>query len=243
MKYTFLALSLALVAPVPARALSDPPIRLRLSDHTLMIGQGEKIKVRTAADGYLLVLRTDTQGHVRVVYPVNPTDDDAIKAGRDVEIRGRGDRDAFSAFEGPGTGTVLAAFADHPFNFSNFETNGHWAHAGQVADSAATDPESAMLRVVDAMSTTPYTYDLTGYTVQDHADHPVYGGWYDHWWDTPYGPWFGSWYSPWYGGVGLWPGYPYPYPYAYGPGIVVRPEGRAATGDDGRPRTRRDDER
>ena len=231
MKYTFLALSLALLVPVPARALSDPPIRLRLSDHTLMSGQGEKIHVRTAENGYLLVLRTDTQGNVRMVFPVNPSDDDAVQAGRDVEIRGRGDRDAFSAFEEPGTGTVLAAFADHPFNFSNFETNGHWTRAGLVADSSLSDPESAMLHVVDGMSTTPYTYDLAGYAVQDHTYRPVYGGWYDHWWDSSYGPW----YSPWYGGAyGIWPGYPYPYPYVYGPGVGVRPERQATPDDAGR---------
>jgi hypothetical protein len=225
MKYPILALSLALLAPVPARASSPPPIRLKLSDPTLMIGQGEKLTVRTADDGYLLVLRTDTQGHVRVVFPVNPTDDDGILAGRSVELRGRGDRDAFSAFEEPGTGMVLAAVSDHPFNFVRFETNGHWTRAGLVADSSAADPASAMLGVVDAMSTGPYKYDVAGYTVQDHTYRPVYDGWYDHWWDSWYGPWNTGWYSPWYGtGPLLVPGYPYPYPYAYTPGTVRRQE-------------------
>jgi hypothetical protein len=215
MKYAMLALSVALLTPVPALASHEPPIRLKLSDHTLTRGQGERIHVRTAADGYLVVLRTDTQGNVEVLFPLNPTDDGAIRAGQDFEVRGRGDRDAFAALAKPGSGAVLAAWADHPFTFTEFETHGHWTRAGLVADSAGTDPEAVMLGIVDRMSAGPYQYDVATYTVARHAYRPFYGGWYDPWYGGPWGAW-APW--PWY--------YPY-YPYTYGPdidrGIVPRP--------------------
>jgi hypothetical protein len=216
MKYSMLALSIALVMPVRAPARTDPPIRLRLSDNTLTSGQREKIRVRTATDGYLVVLRTDTQGNVRVLFPLNPTDDGSIQGGRDFEVRGRGDRDAFAASGQPGSGTVLAAWAPQPFTFTDFESNGHWVRAGLVADSAAADPEAVMLGVVDRMSAGPYKYDMDAYTVTHREYREAYGGWYR--------PWYGSWYDPWYGGAfAPWSWYPYSYGPGVGLGIVVRP--------------------
>jgi hypothetical protein len=209
MKYAMLALSLGLLMPVRAVAQNTPPIRLKLSDNTLTTGQREKIHVRAAADGYLVVLRTDTQGKVQVLFPVNPTDDAAIRGGQDFEVRGRGNRDAFAAFEEPGFGTVLAAWSDQPFTFTDFETHGHWVRAGVVADSAAGDAEAVMLGIVDQMSAGPYRYDVAGYSVARREYRRYDAGWYDPW----FGPWYGGAWAPW-----GW------YPYAYGPrvGIVVR---------------------
>lgn len=225
MRYAMLALSFALLTPVRAPAQSEPPIRLKLSDRTLTSGQRERIRVRTAADGYLVVLRTDTQGNVRVLFPVNPTDNGAIPGGKDFEVRGRGNRDAFAAFEQPGSGTVLAAWADHPFTFTDFATRGHWTRAGLVADSAGTDAEAAMLGIVDRMSTGPYRYDVAEYTVHHRDYREFYGGWYNPW----YGPGWGGAFTPW-----SWN------PYLYGPRLGVRMALRPGFGlrrfdvDDGR---------
>jgi hypothetical protein len=216
MKYTMLALSLGLLMPVAARAQSEPPIRLKLSDNTLATGQREKIKVRVANDGYLVVLRTDTQGRVHVLFPVDPTDDAAIKAGKDFEVRGRGGREGFAAFEEQGFGAVLAAWSDQPFTFADFEAHGHWIRAGVVADSAADDAEAVMLGVVDQMSAGPYEYDLATYSVRQRQYRRSYAGWWDPWYD----PWYGPWY-PYAGGFGLWPWYPYGYG-RVGVGVIVR---------------------
>lgn len=217
MRYSALALSVLLLVPAHAAA-QDAPVRLKLSDRTLARAQSEKIHVKTAADGYLVVLRTDTQGKIRMLFPVNPTGDNTIRGGKEVEIRGRGDRDAFAAFEDPGTGTVLAAWSDHPFNFESFSTNGHWTRAGLVADSAGADAESAMLGIVDQMSTGHYDYDVMAYSVGNREYRRNYAGWYDPW----YGPWFDPWY---YGPFGGWSWYPYA-ARRIGFGVMVRPRVR-----------------
>jgi hypothetical protein len=220
MRYTTLALAILLLTPATALASGDPPVRIKLSDRTLELGQREKIRVRAAADGYLVVLQTDTKGNIRVLFPLNPVDDAAIRGGKDFEVRGRGDRDAFTAFD-PGSGTILAAWAPEPFHFADFATNGHWNRAGVVADSATTDPESAMLAVVDRMADGHYDYDVAGYAVGSRAYTRLDTGWYGPWYDPWYGPlyydpWYTSAFSPW--------GWGYPY---YGPGlgvgVVVRP--------------------
>jgi hypothetical protein len=227
MRYMMLALPLALLAPLAAPAQTAPPIRLKLSDRTLAVGQRARIRVQAAADGYLVVLRTDPKGNVQVLYPVNPTDPGAITGGKEVEIKGRGGREAFAALGETGSGAVLAAWADHPFTFTEFDVNGHWTRAGVVADSAGGDAEAAMLGIVDRMSDGPYKYDVVEYTVRERTYRPMYTGWYDPW----FGPWYGGAYAPWgwypfgYGAYGY---APYVYaPYVYGPrgGIVVRPRG------------------
>src|SRR5262245_40508456 len=65
-----LALSLLTVtAPLPQRH-DDPPIRIKLNEETYARGDRAKVKVRAADTGYLLVLRGDADGRVRVLFPI-----------------------------------------------------------------------------------------------------------------------------------------------------------------------------
>ena len=86
------------VTPVPASATvssPEPAIRVTLNHATYTRGDRAKVNVRVRDDGYVVVLHTDASGHVRVLFPVDPGDDNFLKAGQDYEIRGRGDREAF----------------------------------------------------------------------------------------------------------------------------------------------------
>jgi hypothetical protein len=115
----FLALTLSLLGPFPvshqlvtaptASSALSAPIQLRLSDDEYMIGERAKVRVKTDRDGYLVVLRMDGQGRVRVLFPVDPDDSMTIRGGKEYEVRGRGDREAFVVDEPRGTGAVLAA--------------------------------------------------------------------------------------------------------------------------------------
>ena len=82
--------------------------------------RGRRVKVRTAEDGYVVVLRSDAQGRVRVLFPLDPSDDDFVRGGRTLEVRGRGDREAFYIDDGEGSGVVLAARSAAPFKFEEF---------------------------------------------------------------------------------------------------------------------------
>ena len=70
-----------------ALAASDPPVRVRLSDDVYLSGDHARVNVKTAKDGYLLVLRVDTEGHVRVLFPVDPGTDSKVKGGKTIEVR------------------------------------------------------------------------------------------------------------------------------------------------------------
>lgn len=189
-----LALTLHATPVPPARKPDEPAIRVKLSEETYTHGDRAKVKVRAAEDGYLLVLRVDGDGRVRVLYPLSPEDDGRIRGGKDFEVRSRGDREAFLVNENSGTGAVLAAWSAEPFTFDEFTRNGHWDYRALADEKINGDLEAGLLDVVDKMSAGEYDYDVAQYSV----DQPRYIRHYT-----------GFWYDPWWGGYTCWGCGPY----------------------------------
>ncbi|HWA15474.1 MAG TPA: DUF4384 domain-containing protein [Gemmatimonadales bacterium] len=197
-----------MTAPLPQRH-DDPPIRLKLNEETYDRGDRAKVKVRAANDGYLLVLRGDADGRIRVLFPIAPDDDARIKGGKEFEVRSRGDREAFTVNESAGAGTVLAVWSESPLNFQDFTRNGRWDYRALSADSSSGADEAGLLDLVDRMTDGKYTYDVAEYSVEDspparpHYRVGFYSGYYDPWWGY-YGPrwrvgigWGGGWHRRW----------------------------------------------
>jgi hypothetical protein len=210
------ALALGVVSPVP-RPLpgDDPPIRVKLSDEHFERGDRARVRVRAAEDGYLLVLRADADGRVRVLYPLDPEDDGRIRGGREFEVRSRGDREAFAVDDREGSGSVLAAWSDQPFRFDDFTRNGHWDYRALTPERLEDDAEAGLLDLVDRMSDDRrYDYDVAFYHVGARP-YPRYRAGHDPWfwgcWGC--GPWF---YGPRWGwgwglGVTIGPGHGHPW--------------------------------
>ena len=188
-----LALSLALpvAAHLPPDA-KDPAIRVRLSDDFFFRGEQVKVRFKADHDGYLVVFRMDGEGRIRPLFPLNPEDSSFVRGGREFEVRGRGDRDAFTADESEGTGYILAALSDVPFDLSGFTRGSHWDLRALADRAPADDPELSLLDLVDSLSTGKYDYDVARYTVGGTREAHVYRT----------RPWFGPprYYDPWYHG-------------------------------------------
>jgi hypothetical protein len=204
----FVTLALSLVAATaapPVPRTDDPPIRLKLSEENYSRGDRAKVKVRAADDGYLLVLRVDGDGRVRVLYPQRPDDEGQITGGKDFEVRSRGDREAFVVDENSGSGTVLAAWSDHPFRYDEFSRNGHWDYRALSDEKITGDRESGLLDLVDKMTDGKYQYDVAQYTVDEPGYSSHYSaGYYSPYWDGYYGTCWGCYYGPrWRIGVGF----------------------------------------
>ena len=183
----------------------DPPIRVKISDDAFPRGAAARVQVRAAADGYLLVLRADTQGRIRVLFPIDPTDAAAIPGGHEFEIRGRGDRVAFTVDDSEGSGRILAAWSAKPFQFDTFTRSGHWDYSALAAQASRGDVEATLVSVVDRMtgvadsSRPAFDYDIVTYTVSTQAGYRHPGGWV--WSYGPFGPgWYAAPSSPWYYG-------------------------------------------
>ena len=177
-----LALSLFLPAAVPTRsvtATADPPIQVKLSDDYFARGDHARVRVKAAENGYLIVLRQDANGRVRVLYPLDPDDDAKIRGGKQFEVRSRGD--AFTVDDREGSGVVLAAWSEEPFHFDEFSRNGHWDYRALAADSTGADSEAALLDLVERMTDAHYKYDVVNYTVEDGVPNRYYAGWHSPW--------------------------------------------------------------
>ena len=208
---SLLTLSLLLPAVGPALPPSvshdDPPIRVSLSDDHVRRGDRVNVKVRVAQDGYLLVLRLDADGRVRVVFPVDPGDNMAIKAGHDMEIRGRGGRESFLVDEHEGEGTVLAARSDKPFVIDQFVKHGRWDYSQLVvARDSTMAGDALLLDLMDKMAGPDqhYSYDVAGYGVgtspRSYARDGYRGdyvGWHAPYYYSGCFDWYcDPWYSP-----------------------------------------------
>ncbi|MEP7064630.1 MAG: DUF4384 domain-containing protein [Gemmatimonadota bacterium] len=227
-------------APTPAVTGAEPAIRVKLNHQSYNRGDRARVTVRLRDDGYVLVLHQDADGHVRVLFPVDPGDDNFLKAGEEYEIRGRGDRNAFQVTTA-GSGTVYAAVSMDPYRLDDFVRNNHWEY-GRLGDDSGSnrDAEASMTNLVEQMANgNHFDYDVTTYTAETryassggHA-YIVSGSSY-------YGCMYGSW-DPWcdgyypspsyfslsigfggFGGYYGYRGYGYPYysgyPYGYGYG-------------------------
>jgi len=192
---------------------SDLPVQVWLSKRDVRLGDRVRAYTRVATDGYLLVLHAEPDGRVRVLFPVDPIEDNFIRGGSEFEIRGRGDREAFSIYASSGVGTVYAAFSRDPFRFDEFVRNGHWDYGLPDTWVVFDDAEADLTDIAATMASGAYfDYDMTQYGVGEvvaqtssHALH-YYGGTY-----VNVGAYYPSYYhDPWYG---------YGYPYGWGFGV------------------------
>jgi hypothetical protein len=177
----------------------DPPVHVWFNDDgQYAYGDRAKVYAKSAQDGYLIVLRSDGAGHVRVLFPLDPQGEQRITAGKKYELKGRGGREAFVADDSSGRGSVLAAVSEAPFRLDELTQNGHWDLQALSTPRVRDDPEAGLLELVDGMkaSNQRFEYDIATYVVSQHyaRDRDLYAypyagyGWwgYDPWWG--YGP-------------------------------------------------------
>jgi len=215
-------------APAPAVAPpDDPPIRLWINnDRRFLPGDRAKVEVRTRDDGYLLVFHVDPEGHLRVLFPLDPDRDNFVRGGKKYEIRGRGGRESFEIDNPTGKGTVYAAVSRDAFRFDGFVEGDHWDYRALAPSRLPNDPEQDLNELVRRVAQGDFDYDLLNYYVSDRVAYrsdysPYYGSsYYDGCYRFSCSSYYGS---PFNVSIGLFFGRPYrryyydPYFYAYDP--------------------------
>src|SRR5256884_2153595 len=177
----------ASAAPATTRsAAPDPPVRVWFnSDGNYQYGDRAKVYAKAAEDGNLVVLRADASGQVRVLFPVDPDGDQQVRGGKKYELKGRGGREAFVVDDTTGHGTVLAALARTPFQFAQFEKNGHWDYSALGGGAVRPDPETHPANPVQRVGGTGghFDYDVATYTASPAPRYVglvspyAWGGW------------------------------------------------------------------
>ena len=95
-----------LVHPILSRSDDDPAVRIWLNRNgRYRAGDRAKVQVQTRNDGYLIVLHVDPYNRLRVLFPLEPADDDFVRGGKRIEIVGRDDVE-------PGTETIVESLGE-----------------------------------------------------------------------------------------------------------------------------------
>ena len=178
----------------PAAATrDDPPIRLWISnDRRFLSGDRATVQVQTGYDGYLIILHVDPEGYLRVLFPLDPDQDNFARGDKKYEVRGRGGRDAFEA-DATGRGTVYAAVSRDQFRFEGFTLGDHWDYQALAPARLQKDPEPELNDLVRRLARSSFDYDLLNYDVIERSTYAssypssYYGSVYhDDWCCSPY---------------------------------------------------------
>jgi len=205
-----LASQTLVASPAGNTSTDDPPLRVWFNQSgNYGFADRAKVYAKSASPGYLVVLHADAVGRVRVLFPLDPGDNQRVAAGKKYELKGRGGREAFIADDSTGHGTVLAAISDSPFRVDGFARDGHWdLGALSASQGKDTDTETGLRGLVDQMKPAGenFTYAVATYVVSEQYARERYVDPYDPRWG--YDPWWGRrlgfgygywrWYRPWY---------------------------------------------
>lgn len=163
---------------VSSAAVSDRPrveIWTDRGDDPYATGQGVRVHFRTEQDAYVTILRIDTDGRVRVLFPREPWEDNFARGGRDYDVPGRDSRDAFFIDDYPGVGYIFAVVAGDAFAYDALESHDHWDYRAIADGRIHGDPYVAVTDLAERIVPPGYgdwDYDLAPYYVERHYDYP-----------------------------------------------------------------------
>src|SRR5258708_5446279 len=140
-------------------------------------GQGVRVHFRAEQDAYVTIIRIDTDGRVRVLFPREPWEDNFVRGARDYEVQGRSYRDAFYIDDYPGVGYIFAIAAADRFAYDELERNDHWDYRLIANGRVHGDPYVAVTDLAQRMVPDGYSaWDYHGvpyYVHQPYAHPPL----------------------------------------------------------------------
>ena len=147
---------------------SDVPVRLYLSgDRRFEPGDKARVLVEAGETGFLLVLHYDTEGRVRILFPLDPRDDAQVYGGRRYEVKDRRERESFRAGQ-PGAGFIFVALAPEPWRWEEFSRRGNWDYDRLALDPETDDAERDLVHLLESLAPAEgFDYDVIEYFVQD----------------------------------------------------------------------------
>src|SRR5438128_638022 len=161
-------------------ARDEKPVRVWLDPSGPPLARGDPVRVyvRTAEDGYLIVVHRSTDGRIRVLFPASPADDPFVRGGT-YEIRsagagvegpagggGVGGGAAFVVAEPDGQGLVLAAVSPSSYRFDEFVRVADWNPDALAPSWQGADAVGGLTDIVQRMLGDGYfNYDIATYTV------------------------------------------------------------------------------
>ncbi|MEO8138144.1 MAG: DUF4384 domain-containing protein [Gemmatimonadota bacterium] len=210
---------------VHASSTERPRINIWLNkDDVYNRGDRARVYFKSDQDAYVTIVRIDTDGRLRVLFPIDPWEDNFARGGKTFEVLGRDRDEAFRIDDYPGVGYVFAIASEDPFTYDDIIRGDHWDYHTISDGRVRGDPYETVSDIADKIAREEdYDYDVSQYYVEKHYDYPRFVCYdchtYTSWraWD-PYGSYCSRFrivvYDDWYY---------YPYRYRNGGTYIGRP--------------------
>jgi Domain of unknown function (DUF4384) len=172
----FIHLALLSMLAIPPSSHPRVEVWTNRGEDPYSAGQAVRVSFQTDQDAYVTVLRVDTDGRVRVLFPREPWEDNFARGGRVYEVQGIASFVGFRADDYPGEGYVFAVASPDPFAYDPIESDQRWNYE-MMADGGRIrgDPYAALTELA-ARIVPPgdgdWDYDISPYYVQQHYDYP-----------------------------------------------------------------------
>ncbi|MEO7366334.1 MAG: DUF4384 domain-containing protein [Gemmatimonadaceae bacterium] len=184
------ALASPLAAQTPQPRLYDvkqsdnaPQVDLWLDQVDYHLGDRIAPHFVTEPGAYVTIVRINSDGQLRVLYPQRPRDQQRYRKAQLVNNRVpyySGDS-RFEIFESQGMGFVFAIASYDKFDFSYFSQGGEWSVARLANDGRYGDPFEIVRRFVDrTLSNSDYSMDYVSYDVYNSGARSRYASRYGY---------------------------------------------------------------
>ena len=137
--------------------------------------RGDRVRVyfKSDEDAHVTVVRIDTDGRMRILFPIDPWEDNWARGGKTFEVLGRVRDEAFRIDEYPGAGYIFAVASEDAFSYDDIIRGDHWDYHTISDGRVRGDPYVAVSDLAERISgQDTYDYDVTQYDVEKHYDYP-----------------------------------------------------------------------
>ena len=137
--------------------------------------RGERVRVyfSTDRDAYVTIIRVDTDGLLRVLFPTEPWEDNFARGGRTFEVLGRSNTPAFHIDDPAGMGYIFAVSSLDPFDYREISLSDRWDYRAISDGQVRGDPYVALTDLADRIAyNSDYDYDIVPYYVERKYDYP-----------------------------------------------------------------------
>ncbi|HTS90262.1 MAG TPA: DUF4384 domain-containing protein [Gemmatimonadales bacterium] len=144
-------------------------------DRQDVYSRGDRARVYFTAtqDAYVTVLRIDTDGRLRVLFPRDPWEENFARGGRTFEVLGRDNDEAFYVDDYPGVGYVFAIASRDQFDYNDIVRGDHWDYRAISDGRVRGDPYVTVSDLADRIAQDgDYDFDVAEYDVEQHYDYP-----------------------------------------------------------------------
>ncbi|HJU89148.1 MAG TPA: DUF4384 domain-containing protein [Gemmatimonadaceae bacterium] len=136
-------------------------------------GERARVYFRTDDDAFVLVMRIDTDGRTRVLFPESPLDDNFVRGGATYRVPGYG-RESFYVDDYPGMGYVFAVASWRKLDLTAIGDGRRWDYQ-MIGDRVSRDPFAVMHDIAARLTGNrqdEYALDFTEYHVDRREDYP-----------------------------------------------------------------------